>query len=101
MSNKTTKPNNETVKIDEKFQKVWSTFWQELPDIVNHDQYLLNYLKVEYPDDYEVVRKILATKTTNWKKDLAIRKHFKAQNMLPKAIKATKKATNCKSKGAK
>jgi hypothetical protein len=104
MSNKTAKPNNtakkveESVKYDEKFLKVFDTFWQELPNVVNHDVYLLKFLKVEYPNDYEIVRKILNTKDTNWQKDLAIRKHFKAQNMLPKVIKATKKATNGKSK---
>lgn len=107
MSNKTAKPNNTTKKveepvtIDESFNNVWTKFWNESGDIVNHDQFLLNHLKVNYPDDYDVVREILKTKTTDWKKDLAIKKHFKAQNMLPKVVKTTKKATNGKSKGAK
>lgn len=103
MSNKT-KSNNTAKKIeepvyDQKFLNIWEKFWTESPENVNHDIFLLKFLKVEYPSDYDVVREILKTKTTDWKKDLAIRKHFRTNGMLP-ALKV-KKATNGKSKGAK
>ena len=101
---KNNKANNTSKKVeepvyDQKFLTIWEKFWLESEDIVNHDIYLLKFLKVEYPDMYEPIRKLVNSKQTPWKIDLAIRKFFKAQNMLPKAVRVKK--ANGKSKGAK
>ena len=103
MSNKA-KSNNTAKKVeepvyDQKFLKVWETFWQESENVVNHDVYLLKFLKVEYPDMYEPIRKLVNSKQTPWKIDLAIRKFFKEHSMLPKTVRVKK--ANGKSKGAK
>lgn len=97
MSNKTKSVKNE-VSYDEKFLKVWDEFWSE--GVKNPDAYLLKYLRVEMPDHYEKVRKLINSKQKAWSIDKAIRAYFKTQNMLPKVIRKVKKA-NGKAKSAK
>lgn len=98
---KNTKSNNKATKAEEPtydkaFLKVFDQFWDETEK--NPDAFLLKYLRVEYPDAYEPVRKILNSKQSDWDKDKQIRAYFKSEGMLPKAVRKVKKATNGKSK---
>jgi hypothetical protein len=70
-------------KVNEQFLKVWDSFWAETEK--NPDAYLFKYLRVELPDHYEPIRKILNGKSSNWDKDKAIRSYFKDAGMLKKA----------------
>ncbi len=67
---------------------MWDSFWAEKEK--NPDSYLLKYLRVEFPDHYEPISKILNTKQSDWDKDKQIRKYFKSVGMLPKAKKSGK-----------
>jgi hypothetical protein len=101
MSDKTTKSNKSNGKVepayDQKaFLKVWDEFWSE--GVKNPDQYLLKYLRVEMPDHYEPIRKLINSKQKAWDIDKAIRAYFKSQGILPKTVRKVKKATNGKSK---